>query len=186
MSAIKLKIKKAEGEYDVGLSKMLGNPVLPEGMDESLPSTAMFLMQIRLEDIKDLDEDNILPHSGYLYFFLDTENGLYSLTPIVIYYDGEPTHHIDGFNDIVDGFEQYNQDYLIEFEKCDDEADGNKLLGHPSDWQYQEANDRLLFQLDPLDSEEMDLFSTFDGFLYFFFEGDKVDFDKVKLIEDIS
>ena len=96
------------------------------------------------------------------------------------------THHIDGFNDIVDGFEQYNQDFLITFEKCDDDADGNKLLGHPSDWQYQETTDRLLFQLDPLDDNEMDLFSTFDGFLYFFFEGDKVDFSKVKLITDIS
>ena len=99
--AIRIRTKKAEGNYDVGLSKMLGNPVLPEGIDESLPSTAMFLMQIRLEDIKDLDEENVLPHTGYLYFFLDTENGPYSLTPIVIFYNGEPTHHIDGFNDIV-------------------------------------------------------------------------------------
>ena len=57
--AIKLKIKKAEGEYDQGLSKMLGNPVLPEGLVDTLPSSVMFLMQIRLEDIKDLDEDNV-------------------------------------------------------------------------------------------------------------------------------
>ena len=186
MSAIRIKVKKAEGEYDQGLSKMLGNPVLPKKLMDSLPSTAMFLMQIRLEDIAEFDEDNVLPHKGYLYFFLDTENGAYSLKPIVEYYAGEPTHFVDGFNDIVDGFEEYNQDYLIEFEKCDDEADGNKLLGHPADWQYQETTDRLLLQLDPLADEEMNLFSTFDGFLYFFFEGEKIDFKKIKLIEDIS
>ncbi len=184
--AIKIITKKAEGEYDKGSSKMLGNPVLSEEIFDSLPSTAMFLMQIRLEDIKDLDKENILPHKGYLYFFLDTEDGPYALKPIIIYFDGEPTHYIDGFNDIVDGFEQYNQDYLITFEECDDEVDGNKLLGHPADWQYQETTDRLLFQLDPLADEEMDIFSTFDGFLYFFFDGEEVDFNKVKLIEDIS
>ena len=184
--AIKLKIKKAEGEYDQGLSKMLGNPVLPEGLVDTLPSSAMFLMQIRLEDIKDLDENNILPHHGYLYFFLDTEDSIYNLKPIVIYKDEEPTNLITGFNEVVDDFEKYNEDYLVEFEKCDDDADGNKLLGHPSDWQYQETTDQLLFQLDPLDNEELDLFSTFDGFLYFFFEGNDRDFSKVKLVEDIS
>lgn len=186
MSAIRIKVKKAKGEYDVGLSKMLGDPVLPEDMLDTLPQTAMFLMQIRLEDIKDLDEENILPHTGYLYFFLDTENGAYNLKPIVKYFDGEPTHHIEGFNEIVDGFEEYNQDFLITFEKCDDEADGNKLLGHPADWQYQETSDKLLFQLDPLACEEMKLFPTFDGFLYFFFGKNVKDFKKVKLVEDIS
>lgn len=184
--AIRIKTKKAEGDYDQGLSKMLGNPVLPKGLDKKLPSTAMFLMQIRLEDIKDLDEENILPHKGYLYFFLDTADSIYNMKPIVVYYAGEPTHLITGFNEIVDEFERYNEDYLIEFEKCDDDADGNKLLGHPADWQYQETADRLLFQLDPLADNEMDLFSLFDGFLYFFFEGDNRDFSKVKLVEDIS
>ena len=184
--AIKINVRKATGEYDQGVSKMLGNPVITEDILNSLPPSAMFLMQIRLEDIKDLDTENVLPHQGYLYFFLDTEDGLYSLKPIIIYYDGEPTHFIDGFNDVVEGFEQYNQDYLITFEACEDSSDGNKLLGHPSDWQYQETTDRLLFQLDPLASAEMDLFSSFDGFLYFFFDGDTIDFKKVKLIEDLS
>ena len=186
MSAIRLKVKKVEGEYDQGLSKILGNPVLPEELVEAFPSTVMFLMQIKLEDIKDLDEENLLPHHGYLYFFLDTQGGAYNLKPIVKYYDDEPTHFVEGFNEVVDDFEQYNQDFLIEFEKCEDEADGNKLLGHPSDWQYQETKDRLLFQLDPLAGDEMNLFPTFDGFLYFFFGENLKDFDQVKLVVDIS
>ena len=93
---------------------------------------------------------------------------------------------VDGFNEIVDGFEQYNQDFLIEFEKCEDEADGHKLLGHPADWQYQETTEQLLFQLDPMACEKMNLFPTFDGFLYFFFGDDLNDFSKVTLVEDIS
>lgn len=186
MSAIRIKVKKATGDYDVGASKMLGNPVLPSGMEDELPSTAMFLMQIKLEDIKDLDVDNMLPHKGYLYFFLDVEDGIYSMKPIVKYSEEEPVNHITDFNKIVEDFEQYDQDYLIEFEKCDDSETGNKLLGCPGDWQYSEEPDPLLFQLDPLDSEEMGLFPTFDGMMYFFFGKDKNNFDDVRLVEDFS
>ena len=186
MSAIRIKTRKAEGEYDKGISKMLGNPVLPKKLVDALPSTVMFLMQINLEDTKDLDEEGVLPHEGYLYFFLDTENGIYGLKPIVKYSKSRPTHYVDGFNEIVDGFEEFNQDYLIEFERCEDDAEGNKLLGSPADWQYQETPDKLLLQLDPLDCEEMGLFPMLDGFLYFFFDGDQIDFKKVKLVEDIS
>lgn len=186
MYGIKLKVKKATGEYDLGCSKMLGNPTLPEGMEEDLPKSAMFLMQIRLSDIKDIDVENILPHKGYLYFFLDTEDGIYSLKPIVKYYDGEPTYHIEGFNEIVDGFEEYVDDFLIEFSKCDESDSGNKLLGCPSDWQYSGEPNRLLFQLDPLDNEELNLFPTFDGFIYFFFGEDINNFDEVTLLEDFS
>ena len=185
MSAIKLKIKKAEGEYDVGLSKILGNPVLPEGMDETLPSTAMFLMQIRLEDIKDLDEDNILPHEGYLYIFLDVSNSEYSLKPIVKYTKSEPTICLNGFNDIVDGYEEYVDDYLITFEKCDDYETGNKLFGKPNDWNYAEEPKQLLFQFDPLDSE-MGIFSHLDGLIYFFLGKDGKTFKDVEIMEEIS
>ena len=186
MHAIRIKTKKAPKNYDQGASIMLGSPVLPKGMQDEIPSTAMFLMQIRLEDIKDLDEENLLPHKGYLYFFLDTEDGVYNLKPIVKYSDKEPEEYIGDWNEIVEDFEQFNEPFLIEFEKCDESEDGNKLLGCPGDWQFSETPDRLLFQLDPLASNEMDLFSTFDGFLYFFFDGENIDFDKVKLIEDIS
>ena len=186
MSAIKISVKKAKGEYDLGSSKMLGNPTLPEGMEEDLPKSAMFLMQIRLSDIKELDNQNILPHKGYLYFFLDVENGIYDMKPIVKYYDGEPTYHIEGFNEIVDGFEEYIDDYIIEFSKCEDDESGSKLLGSPSDWQYADEPNSLLFQLDPLDNNDMNLFSNFDGFIYFFFGKDKSNFDDIELVTDFS
>ena len=54
--AIRLKIKKAEGDYDLGASKFLGNPVMPESWINKFDSNTIFLLQIRLSDIKDLDE----------------------------------------------------------------------------------------------------------------------------------
>ena len=186
MKAIRIKTRKAPEDYDQGASIMLGSPVLPKGMDNEIPSTAMFLMQIRLEDIKDLDKENLLPHEGYLYFFLDTEDGVYSLKPIVKYSKEEPEEYIGDWNTIVEGFEKYNQAFLIEFEECDESADGNKLLGCPGDWQFAEAPDRLLFQLDPMGDEQLNLFPTFDGFMYFFFGDDPKDFDSVKFVEDFS
>ena len=185
MSALHLKLKKAEGEYDFGTSKFLGSPTLPEEWLEDFEESVIFLLQIRLDEIKDLDEDNLLPHTGYLYIFLDTSEGEYNLVPIVRYYPGEPTHVLNEFNGIVDGYEEFIDDYLITFEKCDDGAPGNKLFGVPSDWNYMEESKRLLFQFDPLDSE-MGLFDYLDGLFYFFFDEDLKDFSKITLKEEIS
>ena len=183
--AIRLKVRKAEGDYDLGASKFLGGPVLPEKWMDSFSDDTIFLMQIRLEDIKDLDEENLLPHEGYLYFFLDVSNSEYSMVPIVKYLKEEPTHYLSEFNGIVDGYEEFINDYLIEFEKCDDFESGNKLLGKPNDWNYQDEPNQLLFQFDPLDSE-MGIFSHLDGYLYFFFGKDKKTFKDVVLLEEIS
>ena len=186
VQAIRLKTRRATEKDSQGCSKMLGSPTLPSGMENEIPSTAMFLMQIRLEDIKDLDPQNLLPHHGYLYFFLDTEDDIYNLKPIVKYYDGEPDTFVGDWNTIVEGFEQFNEPFAIEFELCDESETGNKLLGCPGDWQFSETEDKLLFQLDPMDNEEMNLFPTFDGLMYFFFADNPRDFDNVKFVEDFS
>ena len=185
MSAIRLKAKKVEGKYDLGASKFLGDPVLPEKWLDIFDEFTLFLMQIRLEDIKDLDEENILPHEGYLYIFLDTSGGEYNLQPMVKYYKGEPTHSLEGFNSICPDYERFTDAFLIEFEKCEDESTGNKLFGCPADWNYQDEPRRLLFQFDPLDSE-MGLFDNLDGLLYFFFDGKLGDLKKIKLQEEYS
>lgn len=183
--AIRLKVRKAEGDYDLGASKFLGSPVLPEGMENEFNDTTIFLLQLRLEDIKDLDKENLLPHEGYLYIFLDTANSEYSLIPIVKYVEEEPTQCIGQFNEVVDGYEQYVDDYLIEFEFCDDYETGHKLFGTPNDWNYADEPRQLLFQFDPLDGE-MGIFNHLDGLLYFFFGGDRGDFESVTLMEEIS
>ena len=183
--AIKLTLKKATGDYDLGASKFLGSPVLPAKWVDSFDQDTIFLLQLRLSDIKDLDEENLLPHEGYLYIFLDTANSEYDLVPIVKYTKAEPTHVLNGFNDIVDGYEQFVDDYLIEFSKCDDYEGGNKLFGKPNDWNYQEEPRQLLLQFDPLDSE-MGLFSHLDGLIYFFFGNDRKTFKDVEIQEEIS
>ena len=185
MSAIKLTLRKAPKDYDLGASKFLGSPVLPEKWLNIFSNETMFLMQIRLEDIKDLDKDNKLPHSGYLYIFLDTIDGEYNLKPIVKYYKGEPTHVLTDFNEICEGYERYNNAYLIEFSLCEDDESGNKLFGVPSDWNYMDEPRPLLLQFDPLDSE-MDLFTNLDGLIYFFFNDDTYDYKKIKIMEEYS
>lgn len=183
--AIHLKVKKATGDYDLGASKFLGSPVMPEKMTDDFGEDIIFLLQLRLSDIKDLDKDNLLPHEGYLYIFLDISNTEYSLKPIIRYTKEEPTHCLNEFNDIVDGYEEFVDDYLIEFEECDDYASGNKLFGKPNDWNYEDEPKKLLFQFDPLDSD-MGIFSHLDGLIYFFFGDGKDPLKKVTIKEEIS
>ena len=184
MSAIKLKVKKASGEYDPGASKFLGGPTIPSEWEKIFSNETIFLMQIRLSDIKDLDKENKLPHEGYLYIFLDTKDSEYNLKPIVKYYNGQPDTWLEGFNEIVDGYEEYVDDYLIEFEECDELENGMKLLGKPNDWNYAEESDELLLQFDPLDSE-MGIFSHLDGYIYIFLPKEKK-FEKAYIKEEIS
>ena len=183
--AIKLTAKIADGPYDQGRSRFLGSPVLSDEIMNELDDTVMFLLQINLEEIAELDPENVLPHKGYLYFFLDTAEGEYNLKPIVKYYPGYPENVYDDFNSVVPGYEDYVDEYLIEFSKCDDYEGGNKLLGKPNDWNYQDEPKKLLFTFDPLDSD-MGLFDYMDGVFYFFFEGKTNEFDKVSLKEEIS
>lgn len=185
MSAIRLKIKKSNGEHDLGVSKFLGKPTLPEELVNAFDETVLFLLQINLEEIKDLDKENKLPHKGYLYFFLDTADSEYSLKPIVKYYPGEPTVVIDDFNAMVPEYEEYVEEFLVEFEECDDYEAGHKLFGKPNDWNYAEESDELLLQFDPLEGD-MGIFSHLDGLIYFFFGKDRKHFKDVKLMEEIS
>lgn len=185
MSAIKLKLTKAEGEYDLGKSKFLGSPVMPEWMMDEFNDETIFFLQLNLEEIKDLDKENLLPHTGYLYIFLDVSGTEYNLKPIIKYTTDDVTHCLNGFNDIVDGYEVYIDDYLIEFEECDDYSSGIKLFGKPNDWPYEDVSDKLLLQFDPLDSE-MGIFSNLDGYIYFFLGKDTKTFKDVKIVEDIS
>ena len=184
MSAIKLKIKKNEGKHDLGVSKFFGRPTLPAEWND-FGDTTIFLLQINLEEIKDLDKENKLPHEGYLYFFLDVEDE-YAVTCDVRYYKGIPTVVMDDFNSIVPGYEQYNDEILVEFEEAEDDATGTKLLGVPADWNYQDEPRKLLLQFDPLDPG-LGLFEHIDGLFYFFFdEKDEKSFEKVTLMEEYS
>lgn len=54
-----------------GKSKWWGAPDLPQGWDYPCQQDVplIFVCQIRCSDLADVDPDNLLPHSGMLYFF---------------------------------------------------------------------------------------------------------------------
>ena len=183
--AIGIQVKKASSGYDMGASKFFGTPTVPLAWEDDFDEDEIFFCQIRLADIAPLDAQGLLPHEGYLYIFLHTQNGHYDLRADVRYLAGEPELAIDDFNAAVDGYEHYTQAYLMEFYETDATADSTRLLGVPSDWNYEATPPRLLLQFDPLDSE-MGFLDHLDGFLYFFFGEDERDFGSVVLRAEYS
>ncbi len=170
--AIKITLTKADENYDLAASKLFGAPVLPEEWEEKFSEDIVFFGQIRLADIAPFDKENKLPHSGYLYLFLDTE--VYPYTAWVEHYDGEPNLVIDDFNEIDPRFEHLNKSFVMSFEEADEDSDGTRLFGVPSSESDEEGE--LLMQFDPLE-EYTGFLDEVDGYAYFFFgEGaDRID-----------
>lgn len=183
--AIKITVKKAPEGYDLGASKFFGTPTVPPAWGGDFYDDEIFFCQIKLSDIAELDRENRLPHTGYLYIFLHTEDGKYHLGADVRYHDGESELAIDDFNASVEGYEQYHDAYLIEFSEADEDEICTRLFGVPSDWNYGGESPKLLMQYDPLDNE-MGFLDTLDGFFYFFFGDDEKDFEKIILMEEYT
>ncbi len=162
--AIKITLTKADEGYDLAASKLFGAPTVPSGWEDRFSDDCIFFGQIRLADIAALDVHNRLPHTGYLYLFLDTE--VYPYTAWVEYADGEPTTVIDDFNALEPRFAHLTQAYTMTFAAADGDCDGTRLFGVPSS-APDEAGE-LLLQFDPLD-ESTGFLEEIDGYAYFFF-----------------
>lgn len=184
-NAIGIKVKKAPEGYDISASKFFGTPTVPLAWEGGFDDDEIFFCQIALADIAELDREGRLPHAGYLYIFLHTEEGSYSLRPDVRYFDGEPELAIGDFNSAVEDFERYDEAYLMEFCEADGDEICTRLFGEPSDWNYPDAPPKLLLQYDPLDNE-MGFLDHLDGFVYFFFDEDEKALEKVTLVEEYS
>ena len=183
--AIRIKVKKAPEGYDLGASKFFGTPTVPLAWEEDFDDDEIFLCQIRLSDIAELDRENRLPHTGYLYIFLHTEDGKYHLGADVRYHDSEPDLAIDDFNAAVEDYERYTEAYLMEFSEVDEDEICTRLFGVPSDWTHEDAPPKLLMQYDPLDSQ-IGFLDSLDGFVYFFFCDDEKNFENIILMEEYS
>lgn len=181
MSAIGIKIKKAYGDHDPGASKFFGAPTVPEKWLDMFSDDVIFFAQIRLSDIAKLDTENKLPHTGYLYLFLDVE--MYPYQAMAYYYDGEPNVVIDDFNEEEPRFAHLNKDMLMEFESVEETSDGTRLFGIPSSG--YESDKELLMQFDPL-AEDTGFLDDIDGYAYFFFGDDKTDIDAISFEIDRS
>ncbi len=162
--AIKIRVEKASAEYDYGRSKFFGDPTIPAAWQERFAEDIIFFAQIRLDELAPFDKENRLPHSGYLYFFLDT--GAYPYDVWIDYYDGEPDMLVEEFNDIDPEFSNLTQAWLMSFEECDEYDDGMKLFGLPSsDVDGEDAP--LLLQYDPL-TDHLGFLEHIDGHAYIF------------------
>ena len=183
--AIGISVTKAPPVYDLGASKFFGTPTVPKTWLEDFDEDEIFLCQLRLADIAALDKENRLPHRGYLYVFLHTGDGNWSLRADVRYSETEPELAIDEFNAAVPGYEGYCDAWLMAFSSVEDDADGIRLLGVPSDWNYMDEPPKLLLQYDPL-AGDMGFLDAMDGYLYLFFGADTRDFSAVTLHAEYS
>ena len=181
--AIGIKVKKTDAKTDCGVSKFFGDPTVPNAWMNNWSEDVIFFCQIKLSDIAELDTENRLPHSGYLYVFLDVE--AFPYTPMVYYYDGEPDTVLDDFNKAEPQFAQLTQGWEMQFEKTDDDADGIRLFGVPSDWSYEEPAPDLFMQFDPLE-EKTGFLSEIDGYAYFVFGEGENKIDNISLLIERS
>lgn len=98
--AIFLRTAPAEQPLPIGASKLGGAPDLPPDFEWPQWNAKLlsFLAQIRLNELAPYDVENLLPHSGMLYFFYEAEElpwggntddaGAWR----VIWYDGDLAH----------------------------------------------------------------------------------------------
>lgn len=181
--AIEIKVRKANEQDDLGSSKFFGNPTIPNHYIDLFYDSEMFFAQIKCSDLIPYDPNHYLPHNGYLYIFIDIEQ--YPYKAKVLYHDGEVDTVIDDFNQEVIGAQHLTNSYIMEFSNTDINSQGNRLLGIATDWPYDENSPKLLLQYDPLASE-MPFLDHLDGFVYFIFNGELNEFDKISYHEEIS
>lgn len=80
MSEIRIDTVSECGELPIGASKMFGLPSVYDNEEFEVPTfdcrgmehDMTFIAQIKCSDIASLDTENILPHTGMLYFFYNT------------------------------------------------------------------------------------------------------------------
>ncbi len=179
--AIKINLTKAPEQYDYGASKLFGAPVVPESWADKFAEDIIFFGQLRLEDIAPYDPENRLPHTGYLYLFLDTE--MYPYTAWAEHCQEEARLVIEDFNELDPEFAHLNQAFLMSFEEADECCEGTHLFGTPSSDCGEEGE--LLLQFDPLDTATGFL-ETIDGYAYFFFGEGRDRIDGVRFVIDWS
>ncbi len=161
------------------LNHFFGAPILPRGFAEQLDDSLLFLGQIHLPDIEELDSENRLPHFGNLYFFLDTSDGKRHLRPVIVHSEATPVELSDDFNEAFAEGNYPNTDIAwgIEFVEVDEDDEGCKLLGVPCDWNYENPpKTPLLLSISHFD-EDLSFLEELDGYTYIFFGPKGHEFD---------
>lgn len=166
-----LGIEKAQADpLDPAGSRFYGAPYVPAFLADKYVDDFIFLAQIRLADIAALDPDEILPHEGYLYLFIDAE--MYpdeSLYAFCEYTTEEPDTLLRGFNARSPIPEGLTTAFPVGFTKVAGNADCTRMGGIPSG---DAEVGTLLLQYRP---EDFDVPFLRDKNIYLYLSFDKDD-----------
>lgn len=179
--AIGIKVSKASAVYDYGTSRFFGAPAIPGEWINRFYDGEVFFCQIKCKDIAPYDTQGLLPHIGYLYVFLDLDARPYKAR--VFYYEGEPDTIVDDFNGKAE--EYFAQSWTMSFFHAEEDAEGHRLMGVPSSWQYGGEVPRVFLQYDPLEAP-MGFLDGMDGFAYFLYDERSSRFEHIAYVEEYS
>lgn len=204
MNSIRLKTKYVEHELQIGASKLFGNPDVFEGFEwpcieeDGEKYDLSFIGQINLSEVAKYDKDGLLPKKGMLYFFYDLDEMPSDPLDLnacrVIYHESDdnltPLCCVDE-----DGEDLSFREMQVEFECVQagflsDRDETHLLLGEPSmdNGFWYECIDgwQMLFQLDSIETDDICINFTDEGFLCFYIDKEKLkakDFSDVRIMQ---
>ena len=204
MNSIRLKTSYVDEKLPVGASKLFGAPDIFDGFEwptievDGEEYDLSFVGQINLAEATKFDKDGILPKNGMLYFFYDLDEMPHDPSDAnacrVIYHESDDDLHAISYVD-EDGEDMSFREMKVEFECVEagylaDDSETHLLLGEPSmdNGFWYECIDgwQMLFQLDSMETEDICINFTDEGFLCFYIDKEKLvalDFSDVRIMQ---
>ncbi len=188
--AIQIKTQ-ATDEILTGKSHWWGAPDLPadipypyetlEDEEGEYDEPLTFVCQIRLSDIAEYDRENLLPHTGMLYFFApldyflgDLDSQLdYHTNPVIIYSDKENGLEPYDLHWEDTGESIFRPAESMEFMRSEEKSGfGHMLLSRPYQEEIAEANPGCISLLQ-IDEDDVWGLRFFDCGMYYFIMQEK-------------
>ena len=157
-----------------------------------------FIGQINLAEATKFDKDGVLPKNGMLYFFYDLDEMPHDPSDEsacrVIYHESDDDLHAISYVDEDDedmSFREMKVEFqLVEAGFLADDRETHLLLGEPSmdnGFGYECIDGwQMLFQLDSMETDDICINFTDEGFLCFYIDKDKLkvqDFSDVRIMQ---
>ena len=204
MNSIRLKTSYVDEKLPVGASKLFGAPDIYDGFEwptievDGEEYDLSFIGQINLAEATKFDKDGVLPKNGMLYFFYDLDEMPHDPSDEsacrVIYHERDDDLHAISYVD-EDGEDMSFREMKVEFQLVEagflaDDSETHLLLGEPSmdNGFWYECIDgwQMLFQLDSMETDDICINFTDEGFLCFYIDKDKLkarDFSDVRIMQ---
>ena len=204
MNSIRLKTSYVDEKLPVGASKLFGAPDIFDGFEwptievDGEEYDLSFIGQINLAEATKFDKDGVLPKAGMLYFFYDLDEMPHDPSDEsacrVIYHERDDDLHAISYVD-EDGEDLSFREMKVEFQLVEagflaDDSETHLLLGEPSmdNGFWYECIDgwQMLFQLDSMETDDICINFTDEGFLCFYIDKDKLkaqDFSDVRIMQ---